>query len=220
MRWQGPALADHRAQRKIMNSNTPDNADRRSSSTNAGQDPVNTARNSAGTSDASRQDTPGQASTGKAPSKASRKDSAKPAKTGNDWSVFRTVVVLVGLVIAGFGGYYLITGTAGLPETGDGPVNPTLENQFRFFAAMMIGVGAAFVTIAIKFQWANMLWLVCLMVFVGGIGRVLSWAFSGTPHFLLIILMVVELAFPAALLVWHRYIAKTSELRREYAARP
>ncbi|GAB3538703.1 hypothetical protein GCM10027403_25800 [Arthrobacter tecti] len=145
--------------------------------------------------------------------------STKPAKEGNDWSVFRTVVVLVGLVIAGFGAYYLITGTAGLPETGDGAVNPTLENQFRFFAAMMIGVGAAFVTIAIKFQWANMLWLVCLMVFIGGIGRVLSWAFSGTPHFLLIILMVVELAFPAALLVWHRYIAKTSELRREYAAR-
>ncbi|NJC21940.1 hypothetical protein BJ994_001016 [Arthrobacter pigmenti] len=143
----------------------------------------------------------------------------KTAKEGNDWSVFRTVVVLVGLVIAGFGTYYLITGTAGLPETGDGAVNPTLENQFRFFAAMMIGVGAAFVTIAIKFQWANMLWLVCLMVFIGGIGRVLSWAFSGTPHFLLIILMVVELAFPATLLVWHRYIAKTSEMRQEYAAR-
>ena len=53
------------------------------------------------------------------------------------------------------------------------------------------------------------------MVFLGGIGRVLSWAFSGTPHFTLIILMIVELAFPPALLVWHRFIAKTSELRRE-----
>ncbi len=156
------------------------------------------------------------------PSDAKGKQSTKKpqsAKTGSDWSVFRTVVVLVGLVIAGFGAYYLITGTAGLPDTGDGAVNPTLENQFRFFAAMMVGVGAAFVTIAIKFQWANMLWLVCLMVFIGGIGRVLSWAFSGTPHYLLIILMVVELAFPAALLVWHRYIAKTSELRQQYASR-
>jgi hypothetical protein len=198
-----------------MNSNTPDNTqpDRRSSSTDAGQ-------GSAGTTGASGQSPSGRSTPGQSASKTSKKDSAKPSKTGNDWSVFRTVVVLVGLVIAGFGGYYLITGTAGLPETGDGPVNPTLENQFRFFAAMMIGVGAAFVTIAIKFQWANMLWLVCLMVFIGGIGRVLSWAFSGTPHYLLIILMVVELAFPAALLVWHRYIAKTSELRREYGARP
>lgn len=198
-----------------MTSNTPDNTqpDRRSSSQDAGQ-------RSAGTTGAARQSTTRQPSSGQPASKAPKKGSAKPGKSSNDWSVFRTVVVLVGLIIAGFGGYYLITGTAGLPETGDGPVNPTLENQFRFFAAMMVGVGAAFVTIAIKFQWANMLWLVCLMVFIGGIGRVLSWAFSGTPHYLLIILMVVELAFPAALLVWHRYIAKTSELRREYNARP
>ena len=194
-----------------MNSNPSDSTqpDRRSSSADAGPGTAGTESGSAGTKGASAQPT----------AKTPKKDSGKPAKTGGDWSVFRTVVVLVGLVIAGFGAYYLITGTAGLPETGDGPVNPTLENQFRFFAAMMIGVGAAFVTIAIKFQWANMLWLVCLMVFIGGIGRVLSWAFSGTPHFLLIILMVVELAFPAALLVWHRYIAKTSELRQEYAAR-
>ncbi|WP_323961277.1 DUF4345 domain-containing protein [Arthrobacter sp. JZ12] len=162
--------------------------------------------------------TPSTTDRGKASGKGTSKGSGKPAKPGSDWSVFRTVVVLVGLVIAGFGGYYLITGSAGLPDTGDGAVNPTLENQFRFFAAMMVGVGAAFVTIAVKFQWANMLWLVCLMVFMGGIGRVLSWAFSGQPHFLLIILMVVELAFPAALLVWHRYIAKTSELRRQYGA--
>lgn len=216
MNLQGPGpwrIIDHRG--NTMSSNTPDNTqpDRRSSSPTPGP-------GTAGTSG------PAGAS-GRSPStqpagKTTKKDSTKPAKakkSGSDWSVFRTVVVLVGLVIAGFGGYYLITGTAGLPETGDGPVNPTLENQFRFFAAMMIGVGAAFVTIAVKFQWANMLWLVCLMVFIGGIGRVLSWAFSGTPHYLLIILMVVELAFPAALLVWHGYIAKTTALRREYDAR-
>ncbi|TKV27954.1 DUF4345 domain-containing protein [Arthrobacter sp. NamB2] len=151
--------------------------------------------------------------------KGKGKTAGKNTISGGDWNVFRTVVVLVGLVIAGFGAYYLILGTAGLPDTEATPVNPTLENQFRFFSAMMIGVGAAFITIAIKFQWANMLWLVCLMVFVGGIGRVLSWAFSGTPNYVLIILMVVELAFPPALLVWHKYIAKTSDLRREFAQR-
>ncbi len=143
----------------------------------------------------------------------------KGSASGGDWNVFRTVVVLVGLVLAAFGAYYLILGTAGLPDTEAGPVNPTLESQFRFFSAMMVGVGAAFITIAIKFQWANMLWLVCLMVFIGGIGRVLSWAFSGTPNYVLIVLMVVELAFPPALLVWHKYIAKTSDLRKEFAQR-
>ena len=147
------------------------------------------------------------------------KKADKPKSPKGEWGVFRTVVVLVGLVLASFGAYYLITGTSGLPDTDIGTPNPTLESQFRFFAAMMVGVGAAFITIGVKFQWANMLWMVCLMVFIGGIGRVLPWAFSGTPHYMMIILMVIELAFPAALLVWHRYIAKTTEIRNEYAAR-
>ncbi|MBD7995921.1 DUF4345 domain-containing protein [Arthrobacter sp. Sa2CUA1] len=140
---------------------------------------------------------------------------AKPFKSTDDWGVFRTVVIAVGVLIAGIGIYYLVTGTGGVAQTSGGAVNASLESQFRFFSAMMVGVGAAFVAIAVKFQWANMLWLVCLMVFLGGIGRVLSWAFSGTPHFTLIILMILELAFPPALLVWHRFILKTSELRRE-----
>jgi hypothetical protein len=167
---------------------------------------------------ATGKDTRAAGKTGTASDKASGK-SGTSRGTGGDWSVFRTVVIVVGVVIAGFGAYYLILGTAGLPETEGTPVNATLENQFRFFSAMMVGVGAAFITIAIKFQWANMLWLVCLMVFVGGIGRVLSWAFSGTPNYVMIILMVVELAFPPALLVWHKYIAKTSEMRQEFARR-
>ncbi len=160
---------------------------------------------------------PGSAAKGRARGKD--KTGTKDGDKSNDWSVFRTVVILVGLVLAGFGAYYLILGSAGLPNTETGVVNPTLESQFRFFSAMMVGVGAAFITIAVKFQWANMLWLVCLMVFAGGIGRVLSWAFSGTPHYTMIILMVVELAFPPALLVWHKYIAKTTDLRREFAER-
>ena len=141
----------------------------------------------------------------------------KPYKSSDDWGVFRAVVIGVGLLVAGVGIYYLVTGTSGVADTGGGEINASLESQFRFFSAMMVGVGAAFIAIAVKFQWANMLWLVCLMIFLGGIGRVLSWAFSGTPHYTMIILMILELAFPPALLVWHRFIAKTSELKREYS---
>ena len=150
---------------------------------------------------------------GRKPSKSKN----KPYKSSDDWGVFRAVVIGVGLLIAGVGVYYLATGTAGVADTGGGEINASLESQFRFFSAMMVGVGAAFIAIAVKFQWANMLWLVCLMVFLGGIGRVLSWAFSGTPHYTMIILMILELAFPPALLVWHRFIAKTSELKREFS---
>ncbi|MCC3269808.1 DUF4345 family protein [Arthrobacter gengyunqii] len=149
--------------------------------------------------------------------KEAAKSKGKPYKSSDDWGVFRAVVIGVGILVAGVGVYYLVTGTSGVADTGGGEINASLESQFRFFSAMMVGVGAAFIAIAVKFQWANMLWLVCLMVFLGGIGRVLSWAFSGTPHFTMIILMILELAFPPALLVWHRFIAKTSELKREYS---
>lgn len=149
--------------------------------------------------------------------KQQAKPKAKAYKSSDDWGVFRAVVIGVGILVAAVGIYYLTTGTAGVPDTGGGEVNASLESQFRFFSAMMVGVGAAFIAIAVKFQWANMLWLVCLMVFLGGIGRVLSWAFSGTPHYTMIILMILELAFPPALLVWHRFIAKTSELKREFS---
>lgn len=160
----------------------------------------------------------GKSETGNKTTAGSRgKTSARSRQDRSEWNVFRTVVIAVGVVVIAFGVYASVTGTAGLPESSDGPVNATLESQYRFFAAMMVGVGAAFVTIAVKFQWSNMLWLVCLMIFAGGIGRVLSWAFSGTPHFILIILMVIELAFPAALLVWHTYIVKTSEIKQQYA---
>jgi hypothetical protein len=214
-----------------MTSNSPEHHD--SPAPGAGRSPASgpaggagptPSKNPLGATD--RSPSPEPSARGRAATAGDKKDrgakGGRPgtsAVSGGDWNVFRTVVVLVGLVIAGFGAYYLILGTAGLPETEADPVNPTLESQFRFFSAMMVGVGAAFITIAIKFQWANMLWLVCLMVFIGGIGRVLSWAFSGTPNYVMIVLMVVELAFPPALLVWHKYIAKTSDLRREFARR-
>lgn len=140
-------------------------------------------------------------------------------RPGSDWGTFRAVVIAVGVVLAAVGVYFLIAGTHGLPDAPSGPFDPTLESQFRFFAAVEIGVGAAFIAIAVKFRWVEVLWLVCMMVFFGGVGRVISWAIvGGTPHWLMIVLMIIELAFPAALLVWHRWITKTVELKRSLAS--
>ncbi|OMH24151.1 hypothetical protein BKD30_09680 [Tersicoccus phoenicis] len=140
-------------------------------------------------------------------------------RPGSDWGTFRAVVIGVGVVLVVVGAWFLLAGTHGLPNAATGPFDPTLESQFRFFAAQQIGVGAAFIAIAVKFQWVTVLWLVCMMVFFGGVGRVISWAIVGaTPHWLMIVLMILELAFPAALLVWHRWITKTVDLKRSLAA--
>ncbi|MEH0111198.1 DUF4345 domain-containing protein [Tersicoccus sp. MR15.9] len=162
---------------------------------------------------------PGRNNRPERPGKQGRTDAPTTSRPGSDWGTFRAVVIAVGVVLAAVGAYFLITGTHGLPDAASGPFDPTLESQFRFFAAVEIGVGAAFIAIAIKFRWVEVLWLVCMMVFLGGIGRVISWAIvGGTPHWLMIVLMIVELAFPAALLVWHRWITKTVELKRSLTA--
>lgn len=144
------------------------------------------------------------------------RENAEAEGTRADWKLFRAAVALVGLLLLGFGVFQVLTGTAGLPEPTT-EVNPTLESNYRFFAALLVGIGAAFLTIAVKFEWANVLWFVCAMVFIGGIARVISWALSGTPHVIMIVLMIFELVIPPLLVVWHRWVAKTAELKRTYS---
>ncbi|GAB3522012.1 hypothetical protein GCM10027402_13320 [Arthrobacter monumenti] len=147
---------------------------------------------------------------------ADGKAAEKDDENRGDWKLFRAAVALVGLLLLGFGVFQVLLGTAGLP----GPASettPTLESNYRYFAALLVGVGAAFLTIAVKFEWANVLWFVCAMVFIGGIARVISWALSGTPHVIMIVLMVLELVVPPVLVVWHRWLVKTAELKRTYS---
>lgn len=132
-----------------------------------------------------------------------------------DWKVFRIVVGAIGVLLAGFGVYGVALGTQALPDAIEA-VNPTLESGYRFLAALLIGVGAAFVAIAIKFEWANILVFVCSTVFLGGLARVISWALSGLPNVLMILLMIAELVVPPVIVVWYLWINRTQQLRRSY----
>ncbi len=132
----------------------------------------------------------------------------------NEWSPFRFAVLAVGVVIVLIGLYEVVLGTRSLPDTQNIGENASLESNYRFLAAQFAAVGAAFVAIAIKFEWANMLWFVCAAVFVGGLAQVYSITVSGAPHLLLVVLMVIELAAPPAILVWYQWIVKTEGMKR------
>ncbi|AJT40554.1 DUF4345 domain-containing protein [Psychromicrobium lacuslunae] len=132
-----------------------------------------------------------------------------------DWKVFRLVVAALGVVIAGFGLFDLFVGVKGLPDA-ISENNATLESNYRFFAAILVGVGAAFVAIAVKFNWANVLIFVCATIFLGGLARVFSWAVSGLPNFLMILLMILELVIPPVIAVWYLWINRTQKLRASY----
>ncbi|WP_394942142.1 DUF4345 domain-containing protein [Psychromicrobium sp. YIM B11713] len=141
--------------------------------------------------------------------------SPQPANDLADWKVFRLAVAALGIVIVAFGAFSLFAGVKGLPDA-ISESNATLESNYRFFAALLVGVGAAFVAIAIKFNWANVLIFVCATIFLGGLARVLSWAISGLPNFLMILLMIVELVIPPVIAVWYLWINRTQKLRESY----
>lgn len=138
-------------------------------------------------------------------------DAAKPQNRG----LFRSVVGLYGVAIIAYAVWQVMAGTQAAPDSAAVAVNPSIESNYAFLAAVYAGVGIAFLFIARKFKWANMLVLACLVVFLGGVGRIISWASHGTPHWSLIVLMVTDLVIPPCLLVWYAWINKSNTIRQQ-----
>lgn len=132
----------------------------------------------------------------------------------HDWTLFRAVVALYGALIAAYAVWQVLLGSSSLPGA-EQQVDSTIAAAYGGMAAVLCGVGLAFIAIAVKFQWANMLGFVCATVFLGGIGRILAWAFFGLPDWTQIVLMVLDLVIPPCLLVWYGWVTKANRIRRE-----
>ena len=156
----------------------------------------------------------------KAEKKATREAFARPksieeAAKPQNRAAFRAAVALYGLFMIAYGVWQVLGGVRVIPDAPQDFANPSVQSNYVFFAATYVGVGLSFVFIALKFKWVNMLAFSCLVVFLGGVGRILSWAFFGTPHWSLIVLMVTELVIPPCLLVWYGWINKSNKIREE-----
>ncbi|MDO5750389.1 MAG: DUF4345 domain-containing protein [Rothia sp. (in: high G+C Gram-positive bacteria)] len=138
-------------------------------------------------------------------------DFAKPQNQG----MFRAAVALYGLSILLYAAWQIQGGTLVIPESDQVAVNASIQSNYIFMSTIYFGVGLAFLFISWKFKWVNMLTLVCAVVFLGGIGRVLAWAHFGTPHWSLIVAMILELVLPPCLLVWYGWINKSNKLRAD-----
>ena len=156
----------------------------------------------------------------KAEKKATREAFARPksleeAAKPQNRAAFRAAVALYGLFMIAYGVWQVLGGVRVIPDAPQDFANASVQSNYVFFAAAYVGVGLSFVFIALKFKWVNMLVFSCLVVFLGGVGRILSWAFFGTPHWSLIVLMVTELVIPPCLLVWYSWINKSNKIREE-----
>lgn len=107
---------------------------------------------------------------------------------------------MFGLVAVATGLTILIGGPEASVDGAD--LGASLDSELRFFVASWIGLGAFGLVGATRGEipaWA--LAAITGVLFLGGIGRLISVVTDGRPHTLFLVLMVVELGSPAALLL-------------------
>jgi ABC-type methionine transport system permease subunit len=86
--------------------------------------------------------------------------------------------------------------------------NPNLDSQFRFASGWDVGLAFIVWWIVPQIEKQTALFrIVCAAVFLGGLGRVAAWYFTGAPHTAVMIVTAIELLIPA-LVPWQAYVAR------------
>jgi DMSO/TMAO reductase YedYZ heme-binding membrane subunit len=117
-------------------------------------------------------------------------------------TVVRRLVGLFGVVALATGLWVFFGGAEA--GTGAGPVNANVDTEYRFFAAFWIAAGACALYLAVKDRITRTaLALITGTLFLGGVGRILSWVDEGRPDTTFVVLMAIELAAPLLLLLRH-----------------
>ncbi|MEG3630745.1 DUF4345 domain-containing protein [Streptomyces poriticola] len=114
---------------------------------------------------------------------------------------FRSVLVLLGLVIVGTALADIAMGPSILP--GSPEVTPTLDSNYRFFAGIWCAIGITMLAAAWKTGLhVHGVRVVCGAVFLGGLTRTVSYLAAGAPHAVFVVGIGVELLVPPLLLLW------------------
>jgi len=119
----------------------------------------------------------------------------------------RLILAVLGLLPLAFGTLGLWAGV-GLYLPAES-ATPRLDSQFRFMSALDIGLAAIAWWFAAHVECHPRVFsLVCLAVFVGGVGRVAAWLAIGSPGPAFAAVTVIELLVPT-LIPWQAHVSKT-----------
>ncbi|MEU7017669.1 DUF4345 domain-containing protein [Streptomyces sp. NPDC046385] len=113
----------------------------------------------------------------------------------------RTLRVLawsMGLACTAIGLFHLVAGNAAIPGAED--AGPTVDSLGRFFGAVFAGYGVAWLWAARQdpVPARAVRWLAAVFL-LGAVGRLLSLAVNGWPHWFQVALTVIELLLPPVL---------------------
>jgi hypothetical protein len=129
----------------------------------------------------------------------------------------QVTVVVLSLLPLSFGTLGLVLGVEMYipPEA----ATPKLDSQFRFMSAWDIGLAVVAWWLVLNIEGHTALFrIVCLAVFLGGLGRMAAWYFTGAPGTAFIAVMAVELLVPV-LIPWQAYVAHQAQLVRAPSSR-
>ncbi len=131
----------------------------------------------------------------------------------------RALLWLTGVAIVGIGLYHLVGGVFSVPGTDSirGEARATVDSRERFYNAIFAGYGLAFVWAVRRkpVPASAVRWLAGIFL-LGGIGRVLSWAVQGAPHWFQVPLIGIELVLPVVFFV----LADADERAHQAARNP
>jgi hypothetical protein len=86
--------------------------------------------------------------------------------------------------------------------------NPNLDSQFRFMSGWDVGLAVIIWWIVPRIgQQTALFRIVSLAVFLGGLGRLAAWHYSGTPATAVLLVAAIELLVPA-LIPWQARVAR------------
>jgi hypothetical protein len=103
-----------------------------------------------------------------------------------------------GVIVMGIALLHILIGPSVIP--GGVPVNATMDSEDRFYAALFLGFGAVMIWCArdlpAREGVARVLWLV---LFLGGVSRLVSIAEAGPPGRFFLAMLALELVLPPLL---------------------
>ncbi len=108
----------------------------------------------------------------------------------------RNLAAFTGLSCMAIGAYHFALGTASVPGATD--ANATVDSRERFYSAYFAGYGFAWMRAARKYPVrAGDVHLLAGVMLLSGIGRLISLARNGRPHWFQEVLTAVEFVVPA-----------------------
>lgn len=137
---------------------------------------------------------------------------------GMNKKVFQTVLAVLGLIPVITGGLSVAFGVNAFSFVGglvtpDMASNIVLDSEIRFLGAIWFGIGIlVFWIIPSIDRQTSLFRLLMAIIFLGGVGRLLSAFLVGIPPTLFIAIIVLELVGMPLLVVWQSSISAPNNL--------